>query len=221
LAADHVAYHVKAGNDEYNIRVNIPGEFNVSNSLAALAVGRELGLTPGQIEKGIAALEGVEGRMMIVNEGQKFKVIIDFASTPDAFERLFDAVRPVTKGKLVAVFGSAGRRDEAKRAIQGEIAGRIADEVVLTEEDDRDIDGNEILQQIASGAEKAGKKMNKNMFLVHDRAEAIKFAMTRVKSSDDTVVILGKGHEKTIERADGVHPWSEIETTREALRKSA
>jgi UDP-N-acetylmuramoyl-L-alanyl-D-glutamate--2,6-diaminopimelate ligase len=218
LAADHVAYHVKAGNDEYNIRVNIPGEFNISNSLAALAIGRELGLTPQQIEKGIAALEGVEGRMMIVNEGQKFKVIIDFASTPDAFERLFDAVRPVTKGKLVAVFGSAGRRDEAKRAIQGEIAGRIGDEVVLTEEDDRDVDGNEILQQIASGAEKAGKKLNSNMFLVHDRVEAIKFAMTRVKSADDTVVILGKGHEKTIERADGAHPWSEIETTRQALK---
>ncbi|MFZ2125499.1 MAG: UDP-N-acetylmuramoyl-L-alanyl-D-glutamate--2,6-diaminopimelate ligase [Candidatus Saccharimonadales bacterium] len=219
LAADYVSYRVKAGNDEYNIRVNIPGEFNVSNSLAALAVGRELGLTPSQIEKGIAALEGVEGRMMIVNEGQKFKVIIDFASTPDAFERLFDAVRPVTKGKLVAVFGSAGRRDEAKRAIQGEIAGRFADEVVLTEEDDRDINGDEILQQIASGAEKASKKLNKDMFLVHDRAEAIKFAMTRVKSADDTVVILGKGHEKTIERADGSHPWSETKTTQQALRE--
>jgi UDP-N-acetylmuramoyl-L-alanyl-D-glutamate--2,6-diaminopimelate ligase len=219
LAADHVEYSVKAGKDKYNVHVNIPGEFNVSNSLAALAVGRKLGLDPIQIENGIAALEGVEGRMMIVDEGQKFKVIIDFASTPDAFERLFDSVRPVTKGKLVAVFGSAGRRDEKKRAIQGEIAGRFADEVILTEEDDRDVDGDSILQQIASGSIKVGKKINKDLFLIHDRTEAINFAMTRVTSPGDTVVILGKGHEKTIERADGAHPWSEIKTTKSALRK--
>jgi len=219
LAADHSTYRVKTADEQYDIRVNIPGEFNVSNSLAALAVGRELGLTKSQIETGIAALKGVEGRMTVVDEGQKFKVIIDFASTPDAFDRLFESVRPVTKGKLVAVFGSAGRRDEAKRAIQGEIAGRFSDEVILTEEDDRDIDGDEILQQIAGGAKKAGKKLDKDMFLIRDRTEAIKFAMTRVKSPDDTVVLLGKGHEKTIERADGEHPWSEIETAKLALRE--
>jgi UDP-N-acetylmuramoyl-L-alanyl-D-glutamate--2,6-diaminopimelate ligase len=218
MAADHSTYKVEFGDDEYNIRINIPGEFNISNSLAAVAVGREIGLTPRQIEQGIAALEGVEGRMMAMNEGQKFKVIIDFASTPDAFERLFDSVRPATKGRLVAVFGSAGRRDEAKRAIQGEIAGQYADEVILTEEDDRDIDGDEILQQIAEGSARAGKVVDKDMFLVHDRTEAIKFAMTRVKSPNDTVILLGKGHEKTIERADGAHPWSEIKTTQKAIR---
>ena len=95
--------------------------------------------------------------MSVIDEGQKFKVIIDFASTPDAFERFFESVRPAVKGKLISVFGSAGRRDEAKRAIQGEIAGKNSDEVVLTEEDDRDVDGNEILEQIASGAKKAAK----------------------------------------------------------------
>ncbi len=218
LAADYSTYTVNTPDEKYNIRINIPGEFNISNSLAAVAVGRELGLTKGQIERGIAALDGVEGRMTVVNEGQKFKVIIDFASTPDAFERLFDSLRYVTKGKLVTVFGSAGRRDESKRAIQGEIAGRYSDEVVLTEEDDRDVDGGKILEQIAKGAKKAGKIRDKDMFLILDREEAIKFALTRVKSSVDTVVLLGKGHEKTIERNDGVHPWSEINVTRKALQ---
>lgn len=218
LASDHSTYKINNGSNKYNIRVNIPGEFNVSNSLAAVAVGQEIGLTPDQIEKGIAALEGVEGRMMIIDEGQKFKVLIDFASTPDAFVRLFDSVRPATKGKLISVFGSAGRRDEAKRMIQGEIAGSNSDEVIITEEDDRDVDGDEIMNQIADGAKKAGKKLNHDLFLVHDRTEAIKFAMTRAKSADDTVVLLGKGHEKTIERADGEHPWSEIETARKALQ---
>ena len=218
LSVDHSTFTANIGKDEYDIRVNIPGEFNISNSLATIAVGREVGLTKKQIEHGIESLDGVEGRMTVVNEGQKFKVIIDFASTPDAFEKLFASIRPLVKGKLISVFGSAGRRDESKRAVQGEIAGRFSDEVILTEEDDRDIDGNMILDQIASGAKKAGKVKDKNMFLILDREKAISFAVGRAKNSDDAVVILGKGHEKTIERADGVHPWSEIETAKKALR---
>jgi UDP-N-acetylmuramoyl-L-alanyl-D-glutamate--2,6-diaminopimelate ligase len=218
LDSDHSVFKAKIGNEEYDIRVNIPGDFNVSNSLAAIAVGRELGLSKSQIENGIAALDGVEGRMNLINEGQKFKVIIDFASTPDAFENFFSSVRPLVKGKLVAVFGSAGRRDEAKRAVQGEIAGRYCEEVILTEEDDRDIDGNLILGQIASGAEKAGKVKDRNMFLILNRESAIQFALNRVEHSEDAVVILGKGHEKTIERADGEHQWRETEVVKKALK---
>ena len=219
LATNYSTYRATIADDEYNIRVNIPGEFNISNSLAAVAVGREIGLTKQQIEKGIAALEGVEGRMSVIDEGQEFKVIIDFASTPDAFERLFESVRPTVKGKLIAVFGSAGRRDETKRAIQGEIAGKFSDEVVLTEEDDRDVDGNMILDQIAEGAQKSGKVLDKDLFKILDRESAIKFALERANNSDDTVVLLGKGHEKTIERVDGAHPWNETELTHKLLRE--
>jgi len=219
LANDHSTFKATIEDEHYSIRVNIPGEFNVSNSLAAVAVGRKLGLTKTQIEKGIAALKGVEGRMNIIDEGQKFKVIVDFASTPDGFEKFFNSVRPLTKGKLVAVFGSAGRRDESKRATQGAIAGKSADIVIATEEDDRDVDGKQILKQIASGAKKAGKKEGKDLFLIQDREEAIGFALTQVSGSDDVVVLLGKGHENTIERADGVYPWNEAEVVRVALRE--
>jgi len=218
LAASHSTFDAVIGTDEYNIRINIPGEFNISNCLAAIAVGREVGLTKDQIEQGIAALQGVEGRMTVIDEGQKFQVIVDFASTPDAFERLFESIRPVTKGRLISVFGSAGRRDESKRAVQGEIAGRYSDEVILTEEDNRDVDGTEILNQIAVGAKKAGKTTGKDLFLILDREAAIRFALKRAKTADDTVVLLGKGHEKTIERADGVHPWNEIEITKKLLK---
>lgn len=218
LLADHSTYTAKIGSEEYNIRINVPGKFNISNSLAVVAVGRELGLSKRQIEEGIAALKEVEGRMNVIDEGQKFKVIVDYASTPDAFEKLFESVRPATKGKLIAVFGSAGRRDELKRAVQGEIAGKNSDEVILTEEDDRDIDGNMILEQIAEGAIRAGKIKDKDMFLILDRQQAINFAMTRANSSDDTVVLLGKGHEKTIERDDGAHPWSEIQVAKQAIK---
>ena len=225
-------YTAEAGDDIYHIHCNIPGEFNVSNSLAALAVGRHIGLNPTQIEQGIAALQGVDGRMDTIDEGQDFGVIVDYAHTPDSFEKLLGDLRKSTKGKLIAVFGSAGRRDESKRWTQGEIAGKYCDELVLTEEDDRDIDGNLILGQIAEGAERSGKTKDKDMFLILDRPEAIKFAMTRASSKDDVVILLGKGHEKTIERAIGSggtkdpdnpweeHNWDELEEARRAIRVS-
>jgi UDP-N-acetylmuramoyl-L-alanyl-D-glutamate--2,6-diaminopimelate ligase len=237
LTSDGVSYVAKHGDRRFNITCHLPGSFNVYNSLAAIGVGEAVGLTPAQIEQGIAALEGVEGRMTRVDEGQDFSVIVDYAHTPDSFEKLFKDLKPVVKGKLIVLFGSAGRRDEAKRAVQGKLAGKYADEVVITEEDDRDMDGLAIMDQIAEGAESAGKKRDKDLFLVHDRTEAIQFAVDRAKRGD-TVLLLGKGHEKDILRngpkaaemrhlqqddhnPDRVveHKWDEIGTARKALKK--
>lgn len=219
LTSDKTTYTAHVGGEAYTITVHIPGEFNVYNSLAAVAVGRKLGLTKEQIESGIAALTSVEGRMNAIDEGQNFKVLVDFASTPDGFEKFFSSVRPLVKGKLIAVFGSAGRRDESKRAEQGRIAGRYADVIIATEEDDRDEDGVAILEQIADGAVEAGKQKGESLFLIPNREEAIGFAFMQAKESDDMVVLLGKGHEKTIERADGEHPWNESEVARAALQE--
>ena len=202
---------------QLNIKTNLAGSFNVYNSLAVVGVGLALGLKPEQIERGIAALEAVAGRMTNIDEGQSFDVIVDYAHTPDSFEKLFKDLKPVVKGKLIVMFGSAGRRDEAKRAVQGELAGKYCDEVVLTEEDDRDIDGVEILNQIAAGAAKVGKVRDTDLFLVHDRTEAINFVLKRA-GKGDTVLLLGKGHEVTIEREDREDPWDEVATTRQALK---
>ncbi len=217
LTASGSTYQATISTDSYDITCHLPGSFNVYNSLAVIGVGRALGLTKEQIETGIAALKNVEGRMTTINEGQDFEVIVDYAHTPDSFEKLFKDLKPVVKGKLIVMFGSAGRRDEAKRPVQGELAGQYADEVVITEEDDRDIDGQQIMDEIAAGAEKAGKTRDKDLFLVHDRTEAINFTVKRA-GKDDTVLLLGKGHEKTIERADGEHPWDEIGTAHQALK---
>jgi UDP-N-acetylmuramoyl-L-alanyl-D-glutamate--2,6-diaminopimelate ligase len=221
LSPSGIDYYVKVDKEKLHIRSAIPGEFNVYNSLAAVGVGLSYGLTPAQIENGIFALKSVEGRMTRLTEGQKFQVVVDYAHTPDSFEKLLKDFRATTKGNLIVMFGSAGRRDEEKRATQGEIAGRYADIVVLTEEDDRDIDGEAILSQIAGGAEKSGKKLDKDLFKVHDRATAIEFTLKKAKSPDDVVMLLGKGHEKTIESADGEHPWNEIETAQKILKKLA
>jgi UDP-N-acetylmuramoyl-L-alanyl-D-glutamate--2,6-diaminopimelate ligase len=231
-------YTVTVGGDIYHIDCHLPGSFNVYNSLAALGVGRALGLTPKQIEAGIASLKSVEGRMTHVDEGQDFSVIVDYAHTPESFEKVINEVRPlVKKGRLFVVFGSAGRRDELKRAQQGEIAGRGCDVVIVTEEDDRDIDGQEILRQIASGAEKAGKMEGKDLFLVHERKEAIETAVNMAKKGD-MLLLLGKGHEKSIlsngpqaaelrhlQQDDGdsrrvvKHKYDEVTAAREALRR--
>ncbi|MEI7682852.1 MAG: UDP-N-acetylmuramoyl-L-alanyl-D-glutamate--2,6-diaminopimelate ligase [Candidatus Saccharibacteria bacterium] len=190
-------YTAKIGDDSYRVICHLPGRFNVYNSLAAVGVGRAIGLTKIQIEQGIASLQSVEGRMTKVDEGQDFDVIVDYAHTPDSFEKILTEVRPLTRGRLISVFGSAGRRDEAKRATQGEVAGRLADIVIATEEDDRDMDGQEILVQIAEGAEKAGKTRDKDLFLIHEREEAIQKAIDMAQKGD-IVILLGKGHEKSI-----------------------
>ncbi len=210
-------FAVKVGDNELHVKCNLPGSFNVYNALAAIGTGYIMSLKPEEIERGIAALKTVEGRMNNIDEGQDFEVIVDFAHSPDSFEKLFKDMKPVVKGKLIVLFGSAGRRDETKRAVQGKLAGQYADEIVLTEEDDRDVDGQEIMNQIAEGAQSAGKTRDKDLFLVHDRTEAIQFAIKRA-GKNDTVLLLGKGHEKTIERADGEHPWDEIATTHQALK---
>jgi len=218
LSPSGVSYTATIGDDTYTITTQIPGKFNVYNSLAAAGVGRALGLTRPQIEAGIAALDGVEGRMTRIDEGQDFDVIVDFAHTPDSFEKLFKDIKPVVKGRLIVLFGSAGRRDEAKRAIQGDLAAEYADIVIITEEDDRDIDGVGIMNEIATGAQRKGKKLNADLFTIHNRIEAIAYAVNMARTND-TLLLLGKGHEKTIERADGEHSWDEIGTTKAAIKK--
>lgn len=190
-------YQVNIADETYEINCHLPGGFNVMNSLAAVGVGHAIGLSKEQIETGIASLGSVEGRMARVDEGQDFEVIIDYAHTPDSFKKIFKEVKPTVKGKLFVVFGSAGRRDEAKRVEQGKLAGKYADVVIVTEEDDRDIDGSVILDQIAFGAEASGKVREKNLFLVHEREEAVGEAIKQAKKGD-VVLLLGKGHEKSI-----------------------
>ena len=191
------SYTARIGDDSYQITCNLPGSFNIYNSLAAVGVGRALGLNSDQIEKGIASLQEVEGRMTRVDEGQDYSVIVDYAHTPESFDKLFAEVKPLAKNRLIAVFGSAGRRDEAKRAKQGAIAGKWCDIVIVTEEDDRDIDGVEIMRQIVSGAEQSGKVLNKDVLMVHNREEAVQMAINAAKPGD-LIMLLGKGHEKSI-----------------------
>ena len=217
LSPDGVQYKAELDGTTYDIKTSLAGSFNVYNTLAAVGVGHALGLSKQQIEQGIAALDSVEGRMTNIEEGQDFGLIVDYAHSPDSFEKLFKDLRPVVKGKLIVLFGSLGGGDVPKRSLQGKLAGTYADEVIVTEEDNRHEDPNVIFGQIADGAEQAGKVMDKNVFIVPDRLEAIRFALGRAKKGD-TVLLLGKGHEKTIERATETIKWNEIATARKLVK---
>ena len=207
---------VKYSCGDIKIETRIPGEFNVYNSLAAVCVGERLGLSPEEIQRGIYALEAVEGRMNTIDEGQDFAVIVDYAHAPDAIEKVFASVAGHS-GKIIAVHGGAGRRDPSTRPVRGEILGREADIVIITEDDSRDEDPMKIAAGFIEGAKKAGKIVDKDLFVELDRKKAIKMAFDKAHKGD-LVLILGKGHEKTILRADGPHEFEDIKVARGLLR---
>ena len=212
------SYTLRIRDDSYDITCNLPGSFNIENSITAALCGRAIGLKKEQIEKGIKALKEVEGRMTNIDAGQDFAVIVDFAHTPNSFDKLFKDLRPLVKGRLIAMFGSPGRRDKIKRAVQGKIAAKYADLLVITEDDERDEDGLAIMKQIAKGAAKEGKQIGQDILLVHNREKAIETALKAAKGKEDMVLLLGKGHEKHIYRADGEHPWDEIGIAKKILK---
>lgn len=208
---------VKYSCGDINIETKIPGEFNVYNSLAAVLTGKELGLEKTAIENGIKSLQEVEGRMNLVDEGQNFTVLIDYAHAPDALEKVFQALKS-HKGRVISVHGGAGRRDPSTRFIRGEILAKNSDIVIITEDDSRDEDPEKIAAEFIKGAEKAGKTLNQDLFKEMNREDAIKLAL-KIAKKDDLVLILGKGHEKTILRADGPHPFEDKKVVSKLLRQ--
>ena len=233
IAKDYITYGIKNGDNRptniklqvsgvsylyhgMHIKTQIPGEFNVYNSLAACIVGEKLGLKPSDIENGISSLESVEGRMNVIDEGQPFTVIVDYAHAPDALEKVFASVKG-HKGRIISVHGGAGRRDPSTRPIRGEILAKNSDLVIITEDDSRDENLEKIMDGFIQGAEKAGKKLGKDLFKEPDREKAIKLALESAKPGD-LVLILGKGHEKTILRADGPHDFEDIKVTKKLLK---
>jgi len=197
------------------VRLNIPGNFNIENTLAALlAVRAVTGAPLEELVPLVPRLTGVKGRMKTVDRGQPFTVIVDYAHTPGAFEKILPDIRTTARGRVIALFGSAGERDVAKRPMLGALAHRYCDILVLTDEDPRGEVSQEILEEIAAGA--PGRTRGEDLFLVPDRRQAMLEAF-RLARPEDTVLLLGKGHESTIIYADGPIPWDEEETARECL----
>jgi UDP-N-acetylmuramoyl-L-alanyl-D-glutamate--2,6-diaminopimelate ligase len=229
-----ITYSLHDGQAEYTpkkfpFRTNLLGDFNTSNCLAAIAACEALGVKPSDIKKALATFEAPPGRQEVIYD-KEFRVMIDFAHTPNAFAQLLPDVKEITNGRLIHVFGSAGKRDPTKRPEMGTQSSKYADIIVLTAEDPRN---EESIEQINAGIIAGiGKKFvqadsglmdghnitKKLYFEIPDRKEAIHFAIGIAKKGD-TVLLTGKSHEKSMNYGHGEEPWDEFATARKALEK--
>ncbi|MDV6373261.1 UDP-N-acetylmuramoyl-L-alanyl-D-glutamate--2,6-diaminopimelate ligase [Deinococcus arenicola] len=218
--ANGLSWRVTSPLGDFEVSLPMIGRFNVANALAGMAVAAQLGATAEQLVTGLASFRGVPGRMELlpgdgsVSGSAAPRVIVDFAHTPPSLEKALATLRTTTAGKLWVLIGSAGGpRDPGKRAPLGEVATRLADHAVFTEEDHRDTPLDTILREMERGAREGGRE---NFTSIPDRAEAIRWIVEKAKSGD-TVLLAGKGPEDTLERADETLAWDEVAVARRAL----
>jgi UDP-N-acetylmuramoyl-L-alanyl-D-glutamate--2,6-diaminopimelate ligase len=207
----------------FSLPVHSPlvGAFNVSNCLAAVAVtGAALGLPPAAIQRGIAALPGVPGRMERIDLGQPFTAIVDFAHTPNALRRALETARQLlpagSPARVIAVFGSAGLRDVDKRRLMAETSAQLADLTLLTAEDPRTEPLDAILARMAEGARQSGGVEGQTFYRVPDRREALRLAV-RLAQPGDMLLACGKGHEQSMCFGTVEYPWDDRLALRAAL----
>ncbi|NTW95083.1 MAG: UDP-N-acetylmuramoyl-L-alanyl-D-glutamate--2,6-diaminopimelate ligase [Erysipelotrichaceae bacterium] len=199
---DETSFDMIVQDKTYKVSTNLLGMFNVYNLLAVIASCHLNGMRISNILESVKNLPQVDGRLQHVKMGQNYRVIVDYAHTPDGFEKVFeyaDIITPKTN-KIIAVFGAAGLRDTKKRAVLGSIADRYCTNIIITEEDPRTEDSFEILKQIASGI-----KTTRHLIIL-DRLDAIRQAI-ELANKNDTVLVLGKGNEDYICRANGKELW--------------
>ena len=202
---------------QYQVSTNLVALYNIYNLLGAVAAMCETGLSIEDILPYLSSLTQIEGRMERIDEGQPFNVIVDFAHTPDGLEKVFEFAQNITpdSNSIIAVFGSAGKRDKKKRKVFGEIADRYCDSIILTEDDPRDEDARDIANEIKSGI-----KDTNNIF-IEDRYAAIRQAVESA-NVNDTILILGKGDEVFMYREFGREPWiGDHVAARHIIRKYA
>ena len=200
------------------IDLKLLGEFNATNALIAAAVGLSQNLALAQIKAGLEEVRGLAGKLEKIEAGQDFSVIVDYSFEPLALTKLYQTVDLIPHNKIIHLLGSAGGgRDRARRPLLGHLAAEKADFVVVTNEDPYDENPTDIINQVAAGAEMAGKKINVDLFKILDRREAIQKALTLAKKGD-LVLFTGKGAEQSICIANGQKfPWDEREVVREEI----
>ena len=198
---------------EFKIKFRLLGLFNVYNALSAFASAYLMGIKPDIIVKALNYSKPVAGRFQTVNAGQEFVVVIDYAHTPDGLENVLSSAKQVAKGRLLTVFGCGGDRDMTKRPIMGEIAGKYCDFCILTSDNPRTEDPEEIINQVESGT----KKTNAEYVKITDRKKAI-YEIIKMAEKDDLIVIAGKGHETYQIFKDRTIHFDDAEVASEAIR---
>ena len=195
----------------------LTGDFNVANALTAIAGLAEAGLDPREVARGLALSGGVPGRLERVDEGQGFLAVVDYAHKPDAVTAALAALRPQTAGRLIVVLGAGGDRDTGKRPIMGEIAARLADVLVVTDDNPRSEDPAAIRAAVLAGAADVPEGDRADVREEGDRRAAIRLAVS-LAGPGDTLVVAGKGHETGQEVHGTVHPFDDREVLAEEMR---
>jgi UDP-N-acetylmuramoyl-L-alanyl-D-glutamate--2,6-diaminopimelate ligase len=214
--ASGTTFHLESPRWHGDVQLPLPGTFNVANAIAALAAIEALGLDVHHAAGALASTAGVPGRMERVDAGQPFTVIVDYAHTTESLRNVLELLRPLTTGRLIVVFGSAGERDPTKRAPMGAAAAELADFVVVTDEDPRLEDPRTINEQIADGARQAGARDGRTLWVIDDRREAIGHAVG-LAGEGDVVLLAGKGHEQSMIHGTERRPWADREAAMAAL----
>lgn len=200
-----------------DIRLPLIGGFNVANALCAAGITLAQGLSLDQVAEGLRQAPAVPGRMALIDEGQPFSVVVDYAHTPEAMDKVLTLLRGLfPAGRLICVFGSAGERDREKRPVQGAVSARLADIAVITSEDPRYEDADAIIDDIARGALDAGAVEGRNLFRDTERRDAVVRALAMAEPGD-CVLLAGKGHEGSIIWGREKRPWDEATVAREVL----
>lgn len=197
-----------------NIRINIPGIFNIYNCLAAISCGYALGLDLEHIKKGIESVVSIPGRFEVIPTNRNFNIFIDYAHTPDGFQKILETISGFSKGRIVMVFGCVGERDHTKRSKMGEIAAQYCDLCILTTDNCRSEDPEKIISYIKEGFCKVGG----TYIEILDRAKAIRYAILNSKEND-TILITGKGHEQQQIIGDRVMYFNEKDVIARALEE--
>ena len=200
--------------DRYSVKINLrmPGMFNIYNAMAAASCAIMLGLGAEDIRLGLESMTGVPGRIEMLPTGTPYRVILDYAHSPDSLQSILKAVREFTRGRPIAVFGCGGDRDKGKRAIMGEIGGEMADLCILTSDNPRNEDPMVILAAVEEGIKVTGKPYE----VIENRREAIRHAM-EIAQEGDIIVLAGKGHETYQEICGVKHPFDEKVVVQELL----
>jgi len=201
------------------ISLQLLGEYNIYNSLAAVCVGLSQGMDMEKIKNGLESVEGIPGRLEFIQEGQNYNVIVDYAPEPESLTQAYEVVKKLNPHKIIHVLGSCGGgRDEWRRPVMGKIAGRNAEYVIITNEDPYNEDPQKIINQVADGALKEGKELDINLFKILDRRQAITKAITLAREND-LVLITGKGSEQAMAVRNKLIPWDDRNVVREILKR--
>lgn len=213
ITSQFVTFNEKAHDEDIRYKVKIPGKFSVYNALTAISVVSEFGCTFSDIQKGFDNLK-VPGRSEIVDIGTDFTVMVDYAHSPDSLKNILLATREYVKGRIICVFGCGGDRDKTKRPIMGEISGKLADISIVTSDNPRSEEPEDIVSQVEEGI----KRVTKEYYRVTDRASAIYKAL-EIAKKDDVIVVAGKGHEPYQILKTGTIHFDDREQIREQYEK--